>query len=251
MQISKNGSQYDSGISVVIPAFRAERHIGDTMRKIRATFGSGPKIIVVVNDPLSDTLSIIKNIAREDPGVSYLYFKQRLGKGIALQEGFKAARTSIIGFVDADAPFPLDLIKDKLTLLDNDSCDCLIFSKWKGNSFGNVRQKFFRKCLSRVFNYIVKVLFKLEFSDTQGGAKFLKKDVFDRLGGDFLCAGFLFDLELILKLRQQDMRIKELPIFMSGNSSSTVSITKDSWAMGKELYKLIRYFLVWARKGKK
>lgn len=229
-------------ISVIIPAFHANKCIKDSIDKIRRVFGRKIEIIVVVNEPEGETFSIVKKIVKKDENSFFLYFGKKLGKGKAILEGFKVASGNIIGFIDADIPFRLEFIKENLTLLYLNECDCLIFSKWKESSFFKVDQRFTRKCLSRCFNLIIKVLFKIDFEDTQGGAKFLKRSSLEKLGDSFICSGFTFDVELIVRLILKDMIIKEIFIENYPSSISTVNIFKDTIPIFRNLL-LLKYKL--------
>ena len=54
--------------------------------------------------------------------------------------------------------------------------------------------------------------FDLRFYDTQGGAKFLSHKVWRRLGTNFLCRDFIWDVELLWRLKYKKLRIKEVYI---------------------------------------
>jgi len=144
--------------------------------------------------------------------------------------------------MDADAPFKIETIRDGLDQLFLGKCDCLIFSKWEGCTFWRMKQNFFRKCLSRFFNLLVRNLFNLDFKDTQGGAKFIKKDVFEKIRHDFICGGFVFDVELLLKLVQKGMVVKEFPIENYPVNFSTVAIFRDLIPVLTDLLRLKNRF---------
>lgn len=214
-------------ISIIIPVFHTGAIIESSISKIRKVFGFGIEIIVVVNEPEKKNLAIVKEIAGADKNIHCLYFEKKLGKGKAILEGFKISTGDIVGFIDADVPFPLKSVQENFKSFYFNECDCLIFSKWRQRSFFQVNQRVIRKCLSRLFNLVVRVLFKLKFRDTQGGAKFLKKTALEKIGYDFYCMGFIFDVELLIKLISKNMVIKEIPIDNYCSQMSTVNILAD------------------------
>lgn len=227
-------------VSVIIPAFRAFRHIKSTAARIRQIFGDEAEIIIIINDPTQKTLYAVEEAVAEDKDIKFLNFKKRLGKGKAIVEGFKIAKADILGFIDADCPFELKILKEELGYLYSGEYDCIIFSKWKGCRFRQIDQQFTRKCLSRIFNLLVKRLLGLDFVDTQGGAKFIKKEAFLKIGYDFSCLGFVFDVELLKKLLANGARIKEVCISYYKPELSTVNIFRDAIPVVKELLRLRR-----------
>jgi|GEM_PF-2587859 len=75
-------------ISIVIPCFCAENFIKGTIEKTREVFGEEIEIIVVINEPKEDTLLVVKKIFENDKHGKILYFGKRIGKGMAILEGF-------------------------------------------------------------------------------------------------------------------------------------------------------------------
>lgn len=227
-------------LSIIIPAFQASEYIKSTLSRIKEVFGSEAEIIIVINDDTNKTLSAIKELAIDDNNIRLLQFTERLGKGKAILEGFKVAEADTLGFIDADCPFDLKTLKEELGYLYSDANDCIIFSKWKGQTFKQVNQRFIRKCLSRIFNLLVRKLIGLDFVDTQGGAKFVKRKAFLRLGYEFDCSGFVFDVEMLKKLVANRARIKEVYLPYYKTELSTVNIFRDAVPVMRKLLRLRR-----------
>ena len=227
-------------ICIVIPAFRAAAYIESTVTRVKQVFADEAEIIIVVNDPLDNAISVVRRIAAEDENVRFLQFSKKLGKGKAILEGFKIAQANVLGFIDADCPFDLKVLKSELDCFSNSDCDCIIFSKWQGRKFNQVSQPFVRKCMSRVFNLLVRKLVSLDFVDTQGGAKFIRREVLLKLGYDFTCLGFVFDVELIKKLLANNAGIKEVYIPYSKTGVSTVNVFRDLFPVLRSLFRLKR-----------
>ena len=90
-------------LSVVIPAYNEEKRIHRTLDSYAKFFSKKVKdfeIIVVLNNCNDNTLKIVKNFKNKK--IKYLNFKEAIGKGGAILEGFKVAKGDLIGFVDAD-----------------------------------------------------------------------------------------------------------------------------------------------------
>lgn len=196
-------------ISVVIPAYNEEKFIRETIMQVYRNLPES-EIIVVSDGSIDNTANIVKDLQNKIRNLIIIELKSKCGKGAAILKGFEIARRSIIGFLDADDAFKITSVKKMINLLKSESCDCVIASKWKGVKFSQVDDRFFKKVLSRVWNILVKLLFHLNFEDTQGGSKFLKRKVLRNIGTVFHCQGFEIDVELLVRISKAGYIIKEV-----------------------------------------
>ena len=94
------------------------------------------------------------------------------------------------------------------------------------NSFkrGNLKYQpsFQRRVFSLGGTIISRFLFNLNFNDTQAGAKFMKREVWDNINQNFTCTGFEFDIELLYKAKKKNARIKEYFMLPRDTNFSTV-----------------------------
>ena len=200
-------------VSIIIPACNE----GERIRSVISNLLRLPEIneiIVACNGCTDDTPEIAESM-----NVSVLRLKEK-DKGRAVIEGFKAATSDVIGFVDADGAF--DSKSVKMVLGELQGCDVVIASKWKGQSFRSVHGSTGRKFAGRIWNLLTNLLFGLNIADTQAGLKVMRKSVFDKIDTNFICTGFAFDVELLYKLKKAGGRIKEIyvPVQHSTNKSS-------------------------------
>ena len=164
----------------------------------RAKFGDKYQLVVVNDGSKDDTEGVVERYISENKKskVELVSYSVNQGKGGAILEGLRVAKGSIVGFVDVDDAFNISEILSMIWVLENASYDGLIASKWKGRGFSEVTEPFVRKVMSRVWNFKVRLLLGLRFTDTQAGAKFVRKVVLDKLDFDkFFCKDFSFDIE--------------------------------------------------------
>jgi len=203
----------ETEFSIIIPAYNEEKRILKTLDSyIRHLSGSDGRheILVVTNGCTDRTVSVVQELAGTTPGLRLYDFEDSLGKGGAIREGLARARGRILGFLDADEAVSMEQALLLMDVLRKDpSIDCVIGSKWKGQEFRQVSEPFLRKALSRGWNLLVRGLLGLDFRDTQAGAKFMRRETYDRMNPGFLCSGFEFDVELLVKLKRQGARIVE------------------------------------------
>ncbi len=228
-------------LSLIIPAYNEEERIGKTLQSYQYHLQKYlPKffeIIVVLNGCKDRSPEIVKSFAKKNKAVRYADIPGAIGKGGAVLHGFEMAKGKIIGFLDADAAFDMITIQSMIDRLLQGEVDCLIASKWKGVRFSTVSEPFVRKILSRGWNTLVRLLLGLHLHDTQAGAKFLRRDVFNAIGHNFICRGFDFDIELLLRVKQKGFTIKEEYVPSKHIPGSTFSL-KHVPCMFKDLLNL-------------
>jgi len=208
-------------ISIIIPAYNEEKRIKNTLNSLYKVFGDYIKILVISNGSIDNTINILKKENKKHPNLKFLDFPNKLGKGGAILEGLKIVNENYIGFIDADDAFDLEYIKKILNKLND--YDCIIASKWKGRNFFQIDEPFLRKILSRVWNLLAKIFLGLNYTDTQAGAKFFRKEAIDKIGFNFISKGFAFDIELLNKIKRKKFRIKEIYVpskFIEGSTFS-------------------------------
>lgn len=86
-------------ISVVIPAYNAERYIGDTLKTILSQKPKFKRVIVVDDGSTDATRSVVQGL--DDGRITY-QFQANQGPGPARNAGVSLADTEYILFVDAD-----------------------------------------------------------------------------------------------------------------------------------------------------
>jgi len=190
-------------ISIVVPATNEENKIQNTLKDLSKIKNS--EIIVVCNGCTDNTYKVAKNTDIKNLRV---YNLPKPGKGNAVLKGLKKVNGDIVGFIDSDGAFDHKSVEKLIKNLDK--YDCVIGSKWKGQEFSSVNMPFMRKFSARGWNFLIKILFGMNFVDTQAGIKFMKRKVLDSLNLDFILKGFAFDVELLYKIKEKGFKIKEV-----------------------------------------
>ena len=237
----------DPSLLLLIPAYNEERRIEPVLRDYAQFFGknySGKfQIVVVLNGCTDNTIGVVRRVATEFLTIRALEFKEPIHKGGALIEGLKlAAFGDLIGYVDADGATPppafLDLVK-KIN-----GADCVIGSRWLSDSVIHQAQTGNRRFASRVFHFIVQVLFWLNIHDTQCGAKLMKREVVEKIHPFLRIADMAFDINLLVAIKRAGFRIREVPTEWTDKAGSkvTASLFRSSLTM---LLSVIRIRLIY------
>lgn len=113
--------------------------------------------LIFVDDGSKDrTLEICKELKLLDERVHYLSFSRNFGKEAALYAGLKAATGDYIAVMDADLQDPPELLKDMLSILQNDNqIDCVATRRTTRKGEPPIRS-FFAKNFYKLINKISK-----------------------------------------------------------------------------------------------
>jgi glycosyltransferase involved in cell wall biosynthesis len=221
---------------LLMPAYNEERRIEPVLRDYAQFFGthySGKiQILAVLNGCTDDTLGVVRRVAADHFSVGALEFPEAIGKGGALIEGLKLAPLAdLIGYVDADGATPprafLELVKKM------GEADCVVGSRWLPDSVIHQAQASSRRFASRVFHFIVQVLFWLNIHDTQCGAKVMKHEVVEKIHPFLRIADMAFDINLLVAIKRAGFRIREVPTEWTDKAGSKVtsSLFRSSFTM--------------------
>jgi len=224
-------------VLIIIPAYNEEKRIGNTLKEYSSYFENlrstkfDYEILVVINATTDKTEEIVKGFKKKFKRINYLNFKEA-GKGFAVKQGFIYGikkNFDLIGFVDADmATSPAafyDLIKNI-----NDY-DGIIASRYVKNAKVFPKPTLQRIIVSRVFNFLVRVLFLMPYKDTQCGAKLFKKEIVKVFVKNAGLTNWAFDVDLLYIAKKNNYIIKENPTIWRDKEGSRLNLKKASLQM--------------------
>jgi glycosyltransferase involved in cell wall biosynthesis/O-antigen/teichoic acid export membrane protein len=220
-------------LSIVVPACNEEERLGRMLDAFLPYFsgrcGSDFELIVVVNGSTDRTAEIAGRYAAGDPRVRVIIEPERVGKGGALMLGFAAARGGLVGFADADGATPPEAFDGLVNGIGD--AGAAIASRWRRGSVVTPRQPLPRRITSRIFNALTRLFFGLKLTDTQCGAKLMRRDalraVLPRLG----ITRWAFDVDLLFHLKKAGYAIRELPTTWHDVPGSKVAVVRTSLEM--------------------
>ncbi|MBD3389654.1 glycosyltransferase [Candidatus Micrarchaeota archaeon] len=206
-----NGGWRLKKITLVIPAYNEENRIKKASERFISSHVLSEKCrFLFIVDGNDRTYEILEGIRQDNPEkeIQVKKYPERLGKGGAVGEGIKAAKTDYVGFLDVDISLPIEKIEDIVQIILKEEPDCSIGKRKRVEG-----APILRKLSSRIFNIIVNLLFGLGISDTQCGCKFFKRKlVYPGEEQVFMIKGFAFDVELLKKIKEMGGEITEYEI---------------------------------------
>ena len=230
-------------LSIIIPAHNEEKRISRTLSSYLSFFLKRLKdfeIIVVINNTKDDTLKVVKSFKNKK--IKYLNFKEAIGKGGAIIEGFKAGKGDYLSYADADMSTNPEQFYELFSKIDN--YDGIIASRWIKGARVYPRQTFLRRIASRSLNFIMKCLFLMPYYDTQTGAKLFKKEAIRKVINKLDITKWAFDIDLLYNLRKNKFNIKEIPTVWHDKPGSQLKIFK---AVPEMFLALIRLRLIYSK----
>ncbi len=228
-------------LSIVIPAFEESQKIGRDIEEAAAFLerqGLAGEIIVVDDGSRDDTAAAAGGVdTPQDIPVEVIRYGVHRGKGYAIRTGMQRTRGDYVMFADSGNCVPYDDTLGGLQLLKSGACELAHGSRKLPESTIERRQVWYRRILSKVFHWamILGMGLPRRLTDTQCGFKIYRGDVARTLYGLCTTDGFMFDIEIILRARQQGHRIREFPITWTADPDTRLSVTRTPRTILTEL----------------
>lgn len=234
-------------LSIIIPAYNEENRIlpalRDYYRFFKNKFQNDFEIIVIPNNCKDNTLGIVQEFAKHKKQIRIFNFQGYSGKGGAVMKGFELAKGDYIGFTDADNSINSENFY-KLYENRNDFHGIIASRKIKGAVI-NPKRKKIQDLSSFFFNLFVRILFNLNYYDTQCGAKLFKRDTARFLTKNYNESGWIFDVDLLYLCKKNKFKILEYPIFWRDSIGSKLTIKEGIFS----ILKLFRYRVIIFKNG--
>ncbi|XP_054274245.1 dolichol-phosphate mannosyltransferase subunit 1 [Macrosteles quadrilineatus] len=170
--------------------------------------------IIVIDDGSPDgTLEAAKQLEKIY-GSKKIVLKPRekkLGLGTAYIHGIKHATGNFIIIMDADLSHHPKFILEMIALQQKHNLDVVSGTRYVGTG-GVYGWDFRRKLISRGANFLTQLLLRPGASDLTGSFRLYKKDVLQKLVESCVSKGYVFQMEMIIRARQFNYSIGEVPI---------------------------------------
>jgi len=193
-------------ISVVIPVFNEELTIGNVIERLTAVvqkIGFKYEIIAVDDCSTDRSLEISKS-----QSAKVFSLKKHMGKGYALRAGFAKAKGDIITTIDSDGSHRPEELPRLLAPILRNKADLVIGSRYLSQK--PVATKKLNDAGVRLFNFLIKILTRVEVSDSQSGYRVMKSAVLRNMR--LKSTGYEIESEMLVKTALQGFRVIEVPI---------------------------------------
>ncbi|XP_026332716.1 probable dolichol-phosphate mannosyltransferase [Hyposmocoma kahamanoa] len=170
--------------------------------------------VIIIDDGSPDgTLDVAKQLQKLY-GSNKIVLRPRekkLGLGTAYIHGMKHATGNFIIIMDADLSHHPKFIPKFIEHQRQHDYDLVSGTRYQRDG-GVYGWDFKRKLVSRTANFITQMLLRPGASDLTGSFRLYKKDILQKLVDSCVSKGYVFQMEMIIRARQLDYTIGEVPI---------------------------------------
>jgi len=204
-------------ISVVLPTYDEAQNIGpliarfrEILAEMRDASGNPPSYEIIVVDVGSqdDTCARAREAGATLPAPDSLrvFVQKERGYGMALKEGFAAARGRYVVTMDADLSHDPALLHAMWARMAD--ADIVIASRYirGGSSDGPV----FRRILSVILNHVYTLVLWLPFRDVSSGYRLYDRRFLEKM--EITCRNFDVVEEILVRAWRKGARIAEVPM---------------------------------------
>ena len=233
-------------LSIVIPAFNEERRLPKTLDSIGKFLQSRAirAEIIVVDDGSTDATSqLVAGYQKKCAGLRLVSNRKNRGKGFSVRHGMLEARGEYALFTDADLSTPIEEADKLLVALKEQGYDVAIGSRAVDRSLIQIHQSAVREQAGILFNYMVRWIMGIEFSDTQCGFKAFRMDRARIIFEQQRIERFGFDPEILFLAKRHGLRVAEVPVRWSHDAATKVNVAADGLRMLLDLLVIREYAL--------
>lgn len=198
-------------LTVVIPTLNEEKNIPIIFGKVSEALKGVNWEMVIVDDNSSDrSPEVLRQMSAKHHNFRFIRRIGRSGLSTACTEGMLSSAAPVIAVMDADGQHDETKLMTMLGLIQTDSADVVVGSRFKDGAeledFSNFRTK-----LSLWSNTIAQKVFNLPLKDSMGNFFMLRQSVLETAAPHLCGRGqkLLFD---ILLVAPKDVRVAEVPI---------------------------------------
>lgn len=235
-------------VLIVLPVYNEEKELEINVLKLRNFLkenlvGFLWHITIADNASIDKTPEVGKNLAKKYPEIDFLRLEEK-GRGRAVKTAWTEGEADIYAYMDVDLSADLKHLPPLLNSLVKDY-DVAIGSRLLPKS-KVVGRTFKREIISRTYNLMLKILFKVKFSDAQCGFKAVTKRVVEELLPKITDNEWFFDSNLLIVGEKSGYKIYEEPVTWVDNPGSTVRVLGTAWGDLRGLW-----CLFWTRPWRK
>ena len=226
-------------VTVVLPAYneakRLERAVEEVKRWMERE-GYDYEIIIAEDGSTDGTDRIASKLAREDSRVIHMHSDERIGRGRAIANAFKASSGDVLVYMDVDLSTDMRHLREIIDAVAVEGYDIAIGSRLLKDSVTERPLK--RDVASKVYNFLVRVMLGSKLRDHQCGFKAFKRESVLRILDEVRDRHWFWDTELLIIAQRKGYRIKEIPVRWRQGEDSKVKVARDGIYMFSQILRM-------------
>lgn len=196
-------------LSVFFPAYNEEEIIEKTVKNAVSILEKTAETweVLIVNDGSTDkTLEVSEKLAKKDKRIRVINHKINRGYGASFKSGFYSAKYPWIAFTDSDGQFDFSEIKDFIEKQKETKADLVI------GYYKDRKVSLLKKVTSKMWEYLIFIMFGLFVHDVDCGFKLVSKKVIDKIPKLESERGAFISSEFLIKAKKKGFSIIEIPV---------------------------------------
>lgn len=193
-------------LSVFFPAYYDEKNIDKVVHKAVSILEElklkDYEVIIIEDGSPDKTGEVADELAKQYEKVRVIHHEKNMGYGATLKDGFLSAKLDYVFYSDGDNQFDLEDIKKFVALIPY--TDVVVgYRKKKQYSL-------YRKFTSLSYNYLLKLIFDINYWDIDCAFKLFKTDLFKKI--EIKSVDAFIDAEIMIKAKLLGYRTTEVGV---------------------------------------
>lgn len=225
-------------VAMIIPAHNEADVIEETVMKAKRVMDAISKsysIVISENGSIDETYEVAKSLVERYPGKVTTIHIDKAGKGIAINTAVSRVKADLYLMIDAD--MPVESIDSFKALIDEARKHGI--ASGSRNIPGSISfRPVTRRILSLLFNLLTRLLFRGGSRDYLCGFKAFRKDVTEKVIPKIKSEGWFWDVEFIIKARNEGFSLVEIPVIWKERRKSKMRSLRAVPSLAFDLIKL-------------
>ena len=199
-------------IVVTVPACNESKNLRkcvEMLLKETLRLGEDFRIIIAEDGSTDGTDIIAQELEHMYTQVTHLHSPQKLGKGLALKRAFNKVEGDIYAFIDCDLATNMKFFPQLINSIKEGN-DLAFGSRYMDGAEAD--RSVLRDLSSRVYNRLIRMLFKDNVFDHQIGFKAFSNRLIKDILNECNSTGWFWDTEILIRSIYNNYKIIEFPV---------------------------------------
>jgi len=228
-------------LSVIIPAFKEEKRIGNTLLSIDkylSPLGFNYEIIVIIDGSPDNTFSVVEKYQKMIKDLFIINNPENHGKGYVVRQAMLAAKGAYRLFMDADNAVTIDQIEGFSPHFEDPEVGIVIGSRDVKGANVKKHQPYWKEMFGNVGNVLIQLVAGLwGIPDTQCGFKIITAEAAELVFPMMTVNRWGFDFEMLGLIKKLGFKIAEAPVVWVDSGETKVNFRAYLNTL-KELFKV-------------
>lgn len=207
--------------ALIIPVYNEYKNLSKNFLKIYEKVRElGGQLIIAEDGSTDGSKGLIKSLAKKYE-ITVSMAEKRTGRGGAIKRVLPLVKASIVGYIDSDLSVDIKYLEPAVRLIEKGE-KIVVGNRYKGKG---TKRNILRLIASKLYNFLVMLVFNSKVSDHQCGFKFFDyslRSMLEKVKDNH----WFFDTEAIILAQKYGLKVYELPVKYKDQKTTKV-VLKD------------------------